>query len=59
MTPPGNERSNNIHFESKKYTECRTGSIRDLNKFLCLSFLLFGGGPNRVMETACFDANVQ
>ena len=29
MTPPANERSNNIHFESKKYTECRTGSIRD------------------------------
>ena len=21
--------------------------------------LLFGRGPNRVMETACFDANVQ
>ena len=21
--------------------------------------LLFGSGPNRVMETACFDANVQ
>ena len=29
MTPPANERSNNIHFESKKYTECHTGSIRD------------------------------
>ena len=29
MTPPMNGRSNNIHFESKKYTECRTGSIRD------------------------------
>ena len=23
------------------------------------SSLLFGRGPNRVMETACFDANVQ
>ena len=27
-------------------------------KFL-LKSLLFGRGPNRIMETACFDANVQ
>ena len=38
MTPPANERSNNIHFESKK-CKCRTGSMQ-VNKFLCLSILL-------------------
>ena len=26
---------------------------------LSFFYLLFGRGPNRVMETACFDANVQ
>ena len=27
--------------------------------FRYVTSLLFGRGPNRVMETACFDANVQ
>ena len=31
--------------------EMFTGSVIDT--------FLFGRGPNRVMETACFDANVQ
>ena len=39
MTPPMNERSNNIHFESKKYTECRTGSIRDKQVSMPLFFI--------------------
>ena len=30
-----------------------------LNSAVCSADFLFGRGPNRVMETACFDANVQ
>ena len=39
MTPAANERSNNIHFESKEYTECRTGSIRDKQVSMHLFFI--------------------
>ena len=37
----------------------RVRSIKTVLIFIVSVSLLFGRGPNRVMETACFDANVQ
>ena len=34
-------------------------STKQKNKFARAARFLFGRGPNRVMKTACFDANVQ
>ena len=34
-------------------------SVGDFSKCYYDKIFLFGRGPNRVMETACFDANVQ
>ena len=39
-----------------KVSDILTPLLWTITKFI---FLLFGRGPNRVMETACFDANVQ
>ena len=35
------------------------GGSSSVKIYINFYFLLFGRGPNRVMETACFDANVQ
>ena len=43
----------------KKFQDVRLASCEILLIFLTEHRLLFGRGPNRVMETACFDANVQ
>ena len=44
---------------SSRYLEITSISLIYSLTFSRKKELLFGRGPNRVMETACFDANVQ
>ena len=59
----GQNFGNNIGFESEiySYSVGIHKHCRDIvsNFYNIVPTLLFGRGPNRVMETACFDANVQ
>ena len=52
---------NNRNIKMRRRREGQTSNslTGQNNNFARASHVLFGRGPNRVMETACFDANVQ